>query len=272
MTSHYFVLDSVTHLTAEHRGHAVYGGSHGARYAGAYAAAKGVGAVILNDAGIGRDRAGISGLPLLDALGVPAAAISSRTGRIGDGRHAAAHGILSAVNDAAQRLGLAPGMACKAALELLARAPLTPAPQPPKEEEARFLAATMAGIPVFAMDSISLVDPATDDGAICVTASHGGILGGKPETAVKGSPLLVVCNDADRGIDDAGLSRLPPLDGRGVAAATVSAFSARIGDGRSSWEDGYISAVNQTAARMGGLIGMSCRELVETIAKSAKRR
>lgn len=272
MTSQYFVLDSVTHLTAEHRGHAVYGGSHGARYAGAYAAAKGVGAVILNDAGIGRDRAGISGLPLLDELGVPAAAISSRTGRIGDGAHAAAHGILSAVNDAAKRLGLAPGMACKAALELLARAPLKPSPQPPKEEEARFLAATISGIAVFAMDSISLVDPATDDGAICVTASHGGILGGKPETAVKGSPLLVVCNDADRGVDDAGLSRLPPLDVRGIAAATVSAFSARIGDGRSSWEDGYVSAVNETAARMGGLVGMSCRELVETIAKAAPRR
>src|SRR5690606_30516136 len=126
---------------------------------------------------IGRERAGISGLPVLDELGVPAAAISSRTGRIGDGRHAVAHGILSAVNEAARTLGLAPGMACKAALELLARAPLKPAPEPPKEEEARFLAATIAGVEVFAMDSISLVDPATDDRAVCVTASHGGILG-----------------------------------------------------------------------------------------------
>lgn len=271
MTTQYFVLDSVTHLTGEHRGHAVYGGSHGARYAGAFAAAKGVGAVILNDAGIGRERAGISGLVLLDDLGVPAAAISSRTGRIGDGRHATANGIISTVNATAGRLGLAPGMACKAALELLARAPLKPAPEPPEEEEARFLAATIAGINVFAMDSISLVDPATDDRAICVTASHGGILGGRPETAVKGSPLLVVCNDADRGVDDAGLSRLSPLDARGIAAATVSAFSARIGDGRSSWEEGYISALNGTAARLGGLVGMSCRALVETIAKSAAR-
>jgi hypothetical protein len=42
----------------------------------------------------------------------------------------------------------------------------------------------------------------------------------------------------------------------------VSAWSARIGDGQSTWRDGFITAVNRRAAQCGGEIGISCRELV----------
>jgi len=41
--------------------------------------------VILNDAGVGRDRAGIGGLALLDTIGMSAATLSHRSARIGDG-------------------------------------------------------------------------------------------------------------------------------------------------------------------------------------------
>ena len=266
------VLDSVTHLTAEHRGCAAYCASHGGRYVGYYAAKMGVGAVILNDAGIGRDRAGLAGVMLLDRLGVPAATVSHRTARIGDGAHGHANGILSHVNKSAASLGLRIGMSCAAALDLLAKSQLTPAPPPPAEAEHRHEAAEAgrAGVKVWVMDSISLVKP-EDAGHIAVTASHGGLLAGKPETAVKYPVFAVVCSDADRGIDEAGISRLPALEARGIAGACVSAFSARIGDGKSVYEDGFLSALNPTAIKHGGVIGQSCKEFVAAMVAAREK-
>jgi hypothetical protein len=48
--------------------------SHGGIYAAWYAARMGVSAVILHDAGIGRERAGIGGLDWLESAGCPAPA------------------------------------------------------------------------------------------------------------------------------------------------------------------------------------------------------
>lgn len=263
MSEPYAVLDSVTHLTDDHRGLASYCASHGGVYAGYYAAKCGTGGIILNDAGIGREQAGIAGIALLDELGVPAAAVSHRSCRIGDGADGPARGILSTVNAAARKIGLSEGMSCGDALDLLSRADLRPAPAPAPQAEARFddEAAGREGVRVIITDSNSLVEPG-DAGHVFVSASHGGVLGGRPETAVKYPVFAAVYSDADRGADDAGLSRLPALDDRGIAGACVSAFSARIGDGRSIYADGFISAVNRTAAGHGGAIGQSCRDFV----------
>ena len=263
MSDNYTVLDSVTHLTEAHRGKASYFASHGGIYAGYYAAKMGTGGVILNDAGIGRDQAGIAGLALLDGLGVPSATISHRSARIGDGADGAARGTLSTVNKTAHALGLNEGMPCAEALGILSSANLKPSPTPAPQAEARFddESAGRDGVRVIITDSNSLVEP-EDAGHVFVSASHGGLLGGRPETAVKYPVFAGVYCDADRGADDAGLSRLPALDDRGIAGACVSAFSARIGDGRSIYNDGVISAVNETAAQYGGLIGQSCREFV----------
>lgn len=265
------ILDSVTHLTAAHRGCVTYSASHGGVYAAYYAATKGVGAVILNDAGIGREQAGVAGLALLDALGVPAAAIDVWTARIGDGADGPARGVLSTVNGAAARLGLAPGMRCDKALERLLAAAPPPSPAPAAAQEFRFDVAEAAapGVRVVVMDSMSLIT-ADDAGHVVVAASHGGILGGKPETAAKYPVFAAVTNDAAFGIDGAGISRLAALQDRGIAAACVSAFSARIGDGRSQWEHGYISALNARARSLGGAIGQSTQQF--TAAMVAARR
>lgn len=260
------VLDSVTHLTAQHHGAVVYAASHGGTYAAAYAATKGVAAIILNDAGIGRERAGVTGLDLLGDLGVPAATVSHTTARIGDGRHGAAQGTLSAVNAPAAALGLIPAMTCSEALARLSAAALSPAPTPPLGDEARTEVASQAyaGARIIVIDSASLVTPA-DAGAVVVTASHGGLLGGKPETAIKVPVFAAIYNDAGIGIDEAGVSRLPALDARGIAGACVSAFSARIGDGMSTYRDGYISALNVTAVRHGGAIGQSAVDFCDAM-------
>ena len=272
----FIVLDSVTHLDVQHKGAVGYCGSHAGIYAATYAASKGIAAIILNDAGIGRERAGVAGLMLLEKLGVPAAAISHLSARIGDGGDGVARGMLSTVNAPAAKLGLLPGMSCRDALALLVKAAPPPSPEPPPIEESRFEVPTpdadwyptalAPGVPerqvkIIVMDSISLVKP-EDDGQVVVAASHGGALGGKPEMAIKYPVFAVVCNDAGHGIDNAGTTRLPALDSRGIAAACASAFSCRIGDGRSLFEDGWISTVNETAKKNGGAVGQSTKEFV----------
>jgi hypothetical protein len=70
--------NSVTMLDARHRGVVLLGGSHGGVYAGYLAAKAGARAVVLNDAGVGKDRAGIGSLDYLDRLGMAAATVRDR--------------------------------------------------------------------------------------------------------------------------------------------------------------------------------------------------
>ena len=55
------------------------------------------------------------------------------------------------------------------------------------------------------------------------------------------------------------------LDERGITGVTVDAMSARIGDGRSTYEDGIVSRVNETARAAGIEPGMTAREAVNLI-------
>ena len=272
-TDRLLVLDSITHLGADVAGKVAVAMSHGGRYCGYYAASKRVGAVILHDASVGREEAGISALPYLDQLGIPAATVSAASARIGEGVDGLASGILSYVNAAARALGLKPGITCRAAAELLLAAPLQPAPEPPAEAEHRHEIASAGGngIRVVALDSNALVTPA-DVGHIIVTGSHGGLLGNKPATAVKYDVLAAVYNDAGRGKGDAGISRLPALDARGIAGACVAHTSARIGDGLSTYEDGIITALGEVAAKRGGRVGQTCKAFVAAMVAAGPRR
>jgi hypothetical protein len=255
------VLDSVTHLTEAAAGQVALCASHGGAYAAWYAARKGVAAMILHDAGIGREGAGTGGLDWLAARGVPGACIGHRSARIGDGADMLARGILSAVNAPAAALGLAEGMAARTALAILADAGLPPSAAADAMDEARREMFAERGVRVIVLDSNGLVEPG-DAGHIVVTGSHGGLLGGRPETAVKAAVRAALYNDAGFGMDDAGISRLSALEARGIAGACVSCFSARIGEGMSSWNDGYVSALNPLAAARGGRIGQSARDFV----------
>src|SRR6202043_1378178 len=106
-------------------------------------------------------------------------------------------------------------------------------------------------------------------GTVVVTGSHGGILGGHPETALKYAALAALFNDAGIGADEAGVGRLPALDARGIAAGTVAAASARIGDARSTYEDGVLTRINHRAAARGIAPGMTAREFVAIVRRTA---
>jgi hypothetical protein len=259
------IADSITRVGLEAAGAVVANASHGGVYAAYLAAKLRVAAAIFNDAGVGKDRAGIGGLDYLDGLGVAAATIGHDTARIGDGADMLARGVITHANALGAALGVRPGLPCAEAAALLQQAQPSDRP-PPEALEAAFLA--VAEVPqVWALDSASLVLP-EHGGAIVVTGSHGGLLGGKPETALKYDVKAALYNDAGIGIDEAGVSRLPALDSRGIPAATVSAASARIGDARSTYEDGVISRVNARAAALGLHEGISARDFVTRLRKA----
>ena len=260
------VADSITRVSeAEATGAVIVNASHGGVYAAYLVAKLGAAAAIFNDAGVGRDRAGIGGLDYLQELGIPAATVGHDTARIGDGADMMARGRITHANVLADALGCRPGMACEnAAAALRNGSPARGAP--PQALEAAFLLVDEAP-QVWALDSASLVLPEQKD-AIVVTGSHGGLLGGRPETALKYDVRAAFYNDAGIGIDEAGVSRLPALDARGIPAATVAAASARIGDARSTFEDGVLSRVNARAAALGLAPGMTAREAITLLRRA----
>jgi uncharacterized protein YunC (DUF1805 family) len=262
------IADSITRVGAEAVGAVVVNGSHGGIYAAYIAAKLRVAAAVFNDAGVGRDEAGIAGLDYLAELGIPAAVVGHDTARIGDGSDMMARGFITHANSTATALGCSPGMTCRDAVVALqqARPSLR---EPPPALEAAFLLIAETPV-VWALDSASLVGP-EQVGTIVVTGSHGGLLGGRPDTALKADALAALFNDAGIGTNEAGVTRLPALDDRGIAAGTVATSSARIGDARSTYEDGILTRVNRRAAAHGIAPGMTAREFVEIVRRAAAK-
>lgn len=249
MTDQPLLLDSITDAGADARGRVVLCGSHGGLYPGAIASQAGVRAVLFNDAGIGLDRAGVAGVLALGDVGMAAAALDCHTCRIGSASDGAARGVISIANDVAQALGVQPGMPARRALDLLARAP-DPHNRLAPVAEARQTVRLASGVQVQCLDSASLVGP-QDVGEIVITGSHGALIGGDPVRAIKAQARIAVFNDAGFGIDGIGVTRLPALDARAIAAVTVSCDTARIGDAQSALSDGVVSCVNATARALG---------------------
>ncbi len=264
-TQHPDVLDSITKLTASHRDRVVAAASHGGRYA-AYCAAHGqLRAVILNDAGVGKDQAGIAGLADLQAWGIAAVAADYRSCRIGDGQDLVDHGLVSHANALAQALGCHAGQPVAEAARLLQAARASATRPEPQHESRQVLVRDAQGRPlVIGADSVSLTEPG-DDGLIVVTASHGQQLAGLDHDGVKARPWLVSFNDAGLGRDGAGASRLPSLQARGIAAVTVAAGSARIGDARSCYETGVISCANDAAHALGLRAGLPLQPCIAAL-------
>ncbi|HEV8679423.1 MAG TPA: hypothetical protein VGQ90_08620 [Stellaceae bacterium] len=253
---------TITSLPAEARGAVVVSGSHGGRYPGYLAAKARVRAVILNDAGVGRDGAGIGALGYLERYGIAAAAISHASARIGDAADMTARGIVSHANAPAQAAGVAPGMACREAATRLLGTQLVETEPDPFGETRSALDAPGATRRVVLVDSAAQLEPG-DAGQIIVTGSHGGLVGGDPRLALRVAGYAGVFNDAGIGIDEAGITRLPALDQRGIAAFTVSAASACIGDAGSSYRDGVISVANKMAQARGAQPGLRARDVID---------
>ena len=257
-------LDSATKFDDAHRNNVVVCGSHGGVYCGYLAASSGLRAVVLNDAGIGLDQAGRGCLDYCAKLGMAAAVAAHDSARIGDGDDMAARGRISGLNEEAADLGLEAGMPVAEAARRLRGASAWSASVPP-HLEARQVVAVDEGVPsIVCLDSVTLVTE-DDIGQIVMTGSHGGLMGGRPEGALRVDAFAAFFNDAGVGIERAGLGRLDALNSRSIIAATVDAMSARIGSGLSTYEDGRLSYVNDQAASFGLKPGMTAMDAVRLL-------
>ncbi len=257
----HLLADSITTLPDGAAGSLVVCGSHGGTYPAMLALAAHLRAVILNDAGGGLDGAGRACLAIGDAHMLPACTVDTMTCRIGDASDMIARGRISGANEPAAALGVGVGMSVTNAVEALQSAPSRISSGSTQPEESR-IKIDGSRCAIILVDSASLVGPA-DAGTIIVTGSHGGLIGGDPARALKANAHFALFNDAGMGLDGCGITRLPALDARGIAAACVASSSARIGEARSTWQDGVLSAVNDTAARLGIRVGESAVQAVE---------
>lgn len=267
MAEEALLLNSITDANvsagADAAGRIAVSGSHGGLFAAAAASQAGLRAVILNDAGVGFEEAGVAGVKALDAVGMAGAAVTADSARIGSARDALDSGIVGYVNDAARALGVVVGAPLREQIGRFAAAP-TPKGRLPAVAETRTLVA-LAGAEALCVDSASLIRP-SDAGALIVTGSHGGLIGGDPARACKADARLVAFNDAGGGKDGVGFTRLPALDARRVAAVTVACGSCRIGDARSTLERGVVSRRNAAAAALGCVVGQTLEEAMRAAA------
>jgi hypothetical protein len=254
------IADTVTKLGKEANQNVAIAGSHGGVYAGYEAAKARVRGIILHDAAVGLDKAGIGSLQYLENLDIAAATIDYRSAIIGNGNSLANDGIISFVNKIAYEAGCFPGQKAMECAIAMQKTPYITI-DVPTYEEARFLIRDDSkGITVRGCDSVSLVK-AEDENAIVITASHGEVLASSPTWGKRPKVMAAIFNDAGSKL----VTRLPDLNELGIPAATVASDSARIGDARSSYDDGIISHCNEKASQMGIIPNMSTVEFVNMI-------
>jgi len=106
-----FVVDSIAVVEPAMADAVVVSGSHGGVSAARYVLAlqDKPHAVFFNDAGVGKDGAGVVGLEMLQEVGVIAATCSHESARIGDAQDGLDQGVISRVNALGRAAGLAPG-------------------------------------------------------------------------------------------------------------------------------------------------------------------
>lgn len=235
------LMDSITYGTAEDAGQIIVAASHGGRSSARYAIALLPIVTFLNDAGIGKDDAGLASLAMLDRVGRCGLVYDGRTAKIGDARDAWENGVISHVNQVAADRGFRAGEAVKAAVHRLFAG---------ADHGEKSHVTLAGGVEVAIMDSTGY-GTADDAGKVIVAGSHGGLVGVYGDIPIR----AIFTNDAGPGKDNAGIASFAGFDALGVPAAAYDHDSARIGDGLDAWENGVISHLNDAARRLGLVAG-----------------
>lgn len=209
------------------------------------------------DCAIGKDGAGIAGLWYYEALGVPAAAADVMSAEMGNGADLYDSGVVSRVNDAAQALGIEPGMRVRDAADHLLSGDRRLAHADPTRRRVVHTDAA-SGRSIVCTDSIAYALPEDRERNVLCTAGHTGrsVIGYFREFR----PWAFICSDGGIGKNQSGLSALEAVEPDGIVGCAVSALTARMGDGQSTYFDGVISAANRHARAKGVAVGQSARE------------
>jgi hypothetical protein len=257
--------------TSDCRGKVLISGSYGGEYNAYHAGKWGIRGVVLNDAGVGKNQAGIRGLEYLDRVELAGATAGADTCHIGDGDHMLEHGRVSFVNRSAGRFGCKVGDSVRRCAELMRDAPIVTTPMPPIGGGKRYTISERPGEPaVVCLDAAPMLSDA-DAGRIVITGSHAALFRGKPDDVVRPQVSAIFFSDAGVGMDGAGVARLPGLDARGIVGGAASAASAEIGDSRSVYREGVLSHVNAAALALGGRAGMRVEDFVSILVDHWRR-
>jgi hypothetical protein len=106
------VVDSITELGPADAGCVAISGSHGGISSARYALAARPLLSVLNDAGVGKDEAGLAALAFLQSHGLAACTVAHTSARIGEAQSTLADGVISHVNQLAAALGVSVGQRC----------------------------------------------------------------------------------------------------------------------------------------------------------------
>jgi hypothetical protein len=115
------VVDSITELQPADAGCIALSGSHGGLSSARYALAVRPLLSVFNDAGVGKEAAGVAGLDLLQTQGLAACTVSHTSACIGQAASTFGEGVVSHVNTAALAIGIQVGQALRPQVEALAR-------------------------------------------------------------------------------------------------------------------------------------------------------
>lgn len=220
-----------------------------------------VNAVFLNNAGVGKNQAGIRGLTHYEAEDILACAVDNYSAEIGIAQDTWESGIVSHTSSQAEAVGINIGDSVKEAVAKIINSnnpPLTAEKYNKLEsfiqEEVKTGSAKVDlkkqvqtqidGVDITVTDSITFLNE-NNSGDIVVCGSHGGLSAG--HYAQKHRVKAVFFNDAGIGKNNAGVKSLESLSEAGILACTVDCMSAEIFNGQDVLANGIISVCNQLA-------------------------
>jgi uncharacterized protein YunC (DUF1805 family) len=261
-----FLFDSARYCDERNRGHVIVAASYGGTLPARLVAPHRPRAALLHDVGIAADGSGISGLPYLEALGIPAASVEGSTGELGNARDMYDNGRISRANVLAERCGVERGMSVIDAVRHLATG--DPGDASVGTKVRRKVVDSADGHQIVVTDSIVFARP-EDRVNVLVTAGHTGSTGAKFIEEV--SPWGFICADGGTAKNGSGYAGLAPLDEAGLAGACYDVMTAAMGDAYDAWDRGIISQVNALAAERGVIVGQTVQEAAKRLLTSGSQ-
>ena len=234
-------------------------------------------AVFLNNAGIGKNQAGISGLVHYEAESILACAVDHFSAEIGVANDTWKSGIISHTNTLAEDAGIRPGDSVQESVSKITylfdsiyshNTKSLESISTEKEENKskvdlkKQVQTQIDGVSITVTDSITFLTD-SNSGDIVVCGSHGGLSAG--HYAQKHHLKAVFFNDAGIGKNNAGVKSLESLSEAGILACTVDCMSAEIFNGQDVLDYGIISVCNQLAKSKNINANMTVKEVIKCI-------
>ena len=235
-------------------------------------------AVFLNNAGVGKNQAGIKGLMHYQAEGVLACAVDHNSAEIGIARDTWESGSISHTSPQAEEAGIQIGDSVQEAVAKIIHSVNIPSSTQINtdfdsriDEEKKTTSKVdlkkqfqthIDGVSITVTDSITFLNE-NNAGDIVVCGSHGGVSAG--HYAQKHRVKAVFFNDAGIGKNSAGVKSLESLSDAGILACTVDCMSAEIFNGQDILDNGIITVCNQLAKSQNIKEKMTVKEAIKCI-------